>query len=146
MAGTTKSSFADVLAKLRSDEPTSVGEDLRVCLLTLAAQQHAFPGAEGGADQWERPPMPHINARTDNVIFQQIDIQQYISDDKPMLRMFGVTEVSPIFISNRYISKQEYRTDTACLHTSSDSTRTFIFLSRADFRKKTCNHFVHLSM
>jgi hypothetical protein len=101
MAGTTKSSFADVLAKLRSDEPTSVGEDLRVCLLTLVAEQHAFLGAEGGADQWERPPMPHIDARTENVIFQQIDIQQYIADDKPMLRMFGVTEVSLVLTSRR---------------------------------------------
>jgi DNA polymerase delta subunit 1 len=101
MAGTTKSSFADVLAKLRSDEPASVGEDLRHCLLTLVTEQHAFLGAEGGADQWERPPIPQINARTQNVIFQQIDIQQYIADDKPMLRMFGVTEVSLVLTSNR---------------------------------------------
>jgi hypothetical protein len=35
------------------------------------------------------------------VIFQQIDIQQYIADEKPMLRMFGVTEVSLVLTSNR---------------------------------------------
>jgi DNA polymerase delta subunit 1 len=58
-----------------------------------------FLGAEGGADQWKRPPMPRIDAQTENVVFQQIDIEQYIADgDKPMLRMFGVTEASLILI------------------------------------------------
>jgi hypothetical protein len=53
-----------------------------------------FPAAEGGADQWERPAVPFIDDEHDNIIFQQIDIEQYIANgDKPMLRMFGVTEV-----------------------------------------------------
>lgn len=52
-----------------------------------------FPAAEGGADQWERPALPFIDDEHDNIIFQQIDIEQYIENDKPMLRMFGVTEV-----------------------------------------------------
>jgi hypothetical protein len=53
-----------------------------------------FPAAEGGADQWERPALPFIDDEHESIIFQQIDIEQYIANgDKPMLRMFGVTEV-----------------------------------------------------
>lgn len=39
--------------------------------------------------------MPFIDDEHDNIVFQQIDIEQHIADGQPpMLRMFGVTEVS----------------------------------------------------
>jgi len=39
--------------------------------------------------------MPPVNAQTDSVVFQQIDIDQYTSENnKPMLRLFGVTKAS----------------------------------------------------
>ncbi|PVG03060.1 putative DNA polymerase delta catalytic subunit [Serendipita vermifera] len=65
-----RASFADVLQGLQEEEDT----------------------AEGGANQWDRPPMPFVDEDVDNIIFQQIDIEQYVGEgDKPMLRMFGIT-------------------------------------------------------
>ncbi|KAI0084485.1 DNA polymerase family B-domain-containing protein [Irpex rosettiformis] len=69
-----QSSFADVLARLKEDASES-------------------KDAEGGADSWARPPLPHINVKEDAIIFQQIDVEESTeSGGAPVLRMYGVTE------------------------------------------------------
>ncbi|KLO05308.1 hypothetical protein SCHPADRAFT_933696 [Schizopora paradoxa] len=67
------SSFADVLEQLKDDGPGSTD-------------------AEGGSDSWSRPALKSINPKTDSIIFQQIDCEEYIEGLASHLRMFGVTE------------------------------------------------------
>ncbi|PIL25090.1 hypothetical protein GSI_12979 [Ganoderma sinense ZZ0214-1] len=71
-----QSSFADVLQRLKDD----AGETR---------------DAEGGADCWARPPLPHIDVQRDSIVFQQIEIEDSVDQQtgNTTLRMFGVTEV-----------------------------------------------------
>jgi DNA polymerase delta subunit 1 len=66
-------SFADVLERLKEESGDSAE-------------------AEGGADCWARPYVK-INEKTDNIVFQQIDVEQDV--ESVTLRMYGVTEVGP---------------------------------------------------
>ncbi|EPQ56433.1 hypothetical protein GLOTRDRAFT_120926 [Gloeophyllum trabeum ATCC 11539] len=65
-------SFADVLEKLQEESGDRTD-------------------AEGGADDWDRPPMPQLNDRKDTIIFQQIDIEDSY-ESGVTVRMYGVTE------------------------------------------------------
>ncbi|KAF9526132.1 DNA polymerase family B-domain-containing protein [Crepidotus variabilis] len=68
-------SFTDVLERLKEEGVAGHSE------------------AEGGADQWARPPLPPINEFTDDLIFQQIDIEtaSHPENNSIILRMYGVT-------------------------------------------------------
>ncbi|KZS94329.1 hypothetical protein SISNIDRAFT_453212 [Sistotremastrum niveocremeum HHB9708] len=67
-------SFADVLERLRGQASETTAS------------------AEGGADQWARPPLPDIKEKRDAIIFQQIDIEEYAEASGGMvIRMYGVT-------------------------------------------------------
>ncbi|KAF8629100.1 hypothetical protein AX15_003585 [Amanita polypyramis BW_CC] len=70
---TPTSSFVEVLERLK--EETS-------------------DGIEGGANSWSRPPLRSLNEETDNLIFQQIDIEEAYEHggSGARLRIFGVTE------------------------------------------------------
>ncbi|KAF7973956.1 hypothetical protein HWV62_13918 [Athelia sp. TMB] len=70
-----QSSFAEELAKLKEGE----GGDVI---------------AEGGADCWGRPTLAPINAKTDKIVFQQIDVEEAtdFGSGTTTLRMFGVTQ------------------------------------------------------
>ncbi|KIY70795.1 hypothetical protein CYLTODRAFT_487810 [Cylindrobasidium torrendii FP15055 ss-10] len=67
-------SFADVLARLKDE----VGEKT---------------DAEGGSDQWPRPPVPKFDPKEEDFFFQQIDVEDaYGMSGVPTLRLYGVTE------------------------------------------------------
>ncbi|KAJ7576846.1 DNA polymerase family B-domain-containing protein [Mycena floridula] len=71
---TKDSSFADVLERLKS-------------------QTDSKAEAEGGSDNWARPPLPVMDEKKNSIVFQQIDVEEaYGSNNKMELRMFGVTE------------------------------------------------------
>ncbi|KAF9477762.1 hypothetical protein BDN70DRAFT_880775 [Pholiota conissans] len=76
-------SFIEVLERLREENATGHHE------------------AEGGADQWARPPLHHIDEKRDSIIFQQIDIETASNyDGSIILRMFGVTEDGHSVLAN----------------------------------------------
>ncbi|KAF8159802.1 delta DNA polymerase [Crassisporium funariophilum] len=83
-AVTQQPSFADVLARLKEE---GAGGNV---------------GAEGGADDWARPPLKALNEKKDSIIFQQIDVEDSSSFDSgpPTLRMFGVTEGGHSVLAN----------------------------------------------
>lgn len=77
---------------------TRVPEVASLCFISLSGLS-LFLGAEGGADQWERPKVEYFYPETDHLIFQQIDIQEsQTSKGSPMLKMYGVTRVSNTFL------------------------------------------------
>lgn len=82
-AAPTKLSFTDILERIEGEEASA-------------------SGVEGGADQWDRLPMKPINEKTDTIVFQQIDIEQYIEANRPKLRMYGVTEDGHSVMANIY--------------------------------------------
>lgn len=41
---------------------------------------------------WERPPLPLINPMNDDIYFQQIEIDDTVSINGPLVRLYGVTE------------------------------------------------------
>lgn len=46
--------------------------------------------------QWARPPLdPSWDPETENLVFQQIDIEEGQLDHRATVRLFGVTEVCP---------------------------------------------------
>ncbi|KAJ7224475.1 DNA polymerase family B-domain-containing protein [Mycena pura] len=50
-------------------------------------------GEEGGSDSWARPPLPHLDPKTDSIVFQQIDIEEGTNSNGDIeLQMFGVTK------------------------------------------------------
>uniref|UniRef100_A0A0W0FX77 Putative delta DNA polymerase n=1 Tax=Moniliophthora roreri TaxID=221103 RepID=A0A0W0FX77_MONRR len=69
----SQSSFVDVLERLKEES----GEK---------------PEAEGGANCWSRPPLPPINEKKDTIVFQQIDVENCSEGQRPLLRIYGVTE------------------------------------------------------
>ncbi|KJA15253.1 hypothetical protein HYPSUDRAFT_172822 [Hypholoma sublateritium FD-334 SS-4] len=76
-------SFIEVLARLKEEGANGKSE------------------AEGGADQWARPPLPRIDEKRDSIIFQQIDVETASGyDGSTILRMFGVTEDGHSVLAN----------------------------------------------
>ncbi|KAK7056216.1 DNA-directed DNA polymerase delta [Paramarasmius palmivorus] len=69
----SQSSFASVLEKLKEES----GEK---------------PEAEGGANCWSRPRLSPIDEKRDTLVFQQIEVEPCTEFNRPLLRMYGVTE------------------------------------------------------
>jgi len=49
--------------------------------------------AESGQD-WARPSLGNFDAETDNLIFQQIEVEEGTLHGAPAVKLFGVTEAS----------------------------------------------------
>ncbi|CEH16756.1 probable dna polymerase delta catalytic subunit [Ceraceosorus bombacis] len=77
-AGGAKSgarSFVETLEKLRDE-----------------AEQVAMEEAGSEEDKWARPALQPLDAKTDGITFQQIDIEEYqAANQAPLIRIYGVT-------------------------------------------------------
>ena len=118
-----QSSFADVLQRLKDDAGESRGPSPitlpPLCVLTISPSD-----AEGGADRWARPPLPHIDVQRDSIgmssltvpassnfslkcpsVSQQIEIEDSVDQQtgNTTLRMFGVTEARPLSLRLSHI-------------------------------------------
>jgi DNA polymerase delta subunit 1 len=81
------------LAKLSKNQPKSGFEEE---LENLSQEISGLKNGNAETDQkWARPDLdPSFDPQTDNLIFQQIDVEDGNLGGKPTVRLFGVTEVS----------------------------------------------------
>jgi DNA polymerase delta subunit 1 len=80
------------LAKLSQNVPKSSFEEE---LGSLSQEIAELKDGNAERDQkWARPDLdPSWNPQTDNLLFQQIDVEEGMLDGKSTIRLFGVTEV-----------------------------------------------------
>lgn len=89
-----RSSQNGVNAKLGSSQPKSQFEEEVLEKLTQDVGGLKKKNAEKD-QQWERPGLDDFDENTDNLCFQQIEIEEgTLSGGKVALKLFGVTEVS----------------------------------------------------
>ena len=90
-----KSSQNGVNRKLGSSQPKSQFEEEVLEKLTQDVGGLKKRNAEKD-QQWERPGLDDFDESTDNLCFQQIEIEEgTLHGGRPALKLFGVTEVSP---------------------------------------------------
>jgi DNA polymerase delta subunit 1 len=81
------------LAKLSQNLPKSSFEEE---LGNLSQEISDLKGGNAETDQkWARPDLdPSFDPQTENLLFQQIDVEEGTLDGKTTIQLFGVTEVS----------------------------------------------------
>jgi DNA polymerase delta subunit 1 len=88
----------DRISKLLSSQPRSQFEEH---LESLSQNMEGLRENNHEKDQqWERPSLADFSEETDNLCFQQIDVEEgTIQGGKQTIRLFGVTEVPGLFCS-----------------------------------------------
>nr|XP_006813424.1 PREDICTED: DNA polymerase delta catalytic subunit-like [Saccoglossus kowalevskii] len=117
MDGKRKAGTAFAAARKRSkvdteDEPSAFEEELASLEKEESEKSQSQGSTNGNStlstesftdNKWGRPPAPLLNEKTDNIIFQQIDVDHYLGQPLkgmpgstigpvPIVRMFGITE------------------------------------------------------
>ncbi|KAL8577740.1 DNA polymerase delta catalytic subunit [Nucella lapillus] len=110
----------DAETKMEEDSQESVGEG---------------PALEATSLKWSRPPLPAINPATDNIEFQQLDVDYYIG--RPMAGMPGAT-VGPTPVIRMFGITMEGNSVVAHVHGFSPY---FFVPAQPGFRKEDCGKF-----
>jgi len=51
------------------------------------------------SQSWARPEVPALDTKTENLIFQQIEVEEGTLNGHPAVKLFGVTEVNQLLFS-----------------------------------------------
>lgn len=89
--------------------------------------------------QWDRPPLDGFDPTKDSLCFQQIDVEEGTLNERPTVKLFGVTEVSTKRCVNSYPRLTLSRKGILSFYTSRISGIIFLLLPRWGFTQKIVN-------